>query len=52
MKKDHARCDLSSQNWERFEHAACDLEFTDCEENRFCHETVRRRKQQRNEICH
>lgn len=51
MKEDQAKCDLSSRSWEESAHAECDLENADCEENRFCHEAVRRWKQQRNEIC-
>lgn len=51
MKKDQAKCELSSRQWESSAHAACDIEHADCEENRFCHEMVRRWKDQRNGIC-
>jgi hypothetical protein len=51
MKKEEARCELSSQRWESSAHAACDIEYADCEENRFCHESIRRWKQERNAIC-
>jgi len=51
MKKEEARCHLTDKKWMQAEIAKCDLEHSECEENRSCRKEAQKKQQKRQAAC-
>lgn len=49
--KEEAQCHLEENEWIEREQHNCEVNYTDREMNRYCHEVIKRELDRRRDIC-